>query len=209
MARAERVGGIRPRRPLTDNAVRVIEVRLDEFLSWRDALLDPDRVTELHDMRIAAKRLRYALEMFEICFAGIKPILHDLTDIQEDLGTIHDLDVLIDTLRGRLRDLEAPLEEEVTELMAGEGTSADKSRKLRTLLSARGRDRRRLGLYGLIGDKIAERRRRYTVFQSRWVDELDGLAERLRDCITVTPEHDTVSDAAAGATAGAVATGQV
>lgn len=191
MARAGRVPGIRPRKPMNVNAARVIHVRLEELLSWQGALLDSSRVQELHDMRIAAKRLRYALEMFDVCFAGIKPVLRDLTDIQEDLGTIHDLDVLVDALRARLRDFEAPLEEEVTAIMASDAAGVEKSRKLRSLLSARGRDRRRLGLYGLIGDKTAERHRRYHAFQEKWRDDLDRLAERLRNATAVEISVET------------------
>ncbi|MBI5489616.1 MAG: CHAD domain-containing protein [Deltaproteobacteria bacterium] len=72
-----------------------IVVPLAEDLLARDPLVrDPDAVEALHAMRIAAKRLRYALEAFQPAFAG------DLDDpvaaakkLQEVLGELHDCDV--------------------------------------------------------------------------------------------------------------------
>lgn len=198
MAKAVPVPGIRPKQSLATNAIRVINVRLDEVLSWRVALEDPACVEQLHDMRIAAKRLRYSLEMFEVCYADSKPLLKELTDLQEDLGDIHDLDVLTDLLRGRLAALDTPLEDEATGIMATETSSAEKSKQLRRVLSARARDPRRLGLLALIGSKVVDRRNRYNSFQQRWGGgQLDQFAERVRTAIAPSlPEQKTESVAA-------------
>jgi hypothetical protein len=180
MARAGPVPGIRPKKSLRSNASKVIAVRLAEMLGWQTALEDQTQVAELHNMRIAAKRLRYALEMFEICF-DVKALLKELTQIQEDLGDIHDLDVLCDVLRGRLKELDAPLEQQATEIMAADAPASEKSRALRRLLSAQAHERRRLGLLGLLGNKIAERQRRYHGFVARWGNgKLDEFAARVR-----------------------------
>lgn len=195
MARAGRVPGIHPKRPMVENAARVIAYRLDEFLSWRGALTNPAEVQELHDMRIAAKRLRYALEIFEPCFPGMKPMLKALIEIQEELGTIHDLDVLADMLRGRLRILEAPLEEEATLIMASDLAPVEKNIGIRRLLSRHGRDQQRVGLYGLIGDKVAERRERYYRFSATWSGEkLEDFAAQLHEVIVHEPSPALSSD---------------
>jgi hypothetical protein len=181
MAKAGSVPGIRPKETLAENAAHVIAFRLEELLSWRSALDDPAAVTDLHNMRIAAKRLRYALEAFEPCFPGTAPVLKDLTDIQEDLGTIHDLDVLSELLLGRAQALDASLVDQVTEIMQAEATPGDKNRRLKSLLGARARDAHRVGLYALAGEKIVERRRRYQRFHDRWHgDRLDDFADRVR-----------------------------
>ena len=58
-----------PDGPLADNAERIVSARLDELWSFVPAVLDPANVEELHEMRIAAKRLRYVLEVTaERCF---------------------------------------------------------------------------------------------------------------------------------------------
>ena len=68
MARAWKVTGLRPEMSLRTVARRVLAVRIAEFYSYAPFIHDPARVTELHDMRIAAKRLRYTLEIFKVCF---------------------------------------------------------------------------------------------------------------------------------------------
>jgi hypothetical protein len=175
VAPASRVRGIHPGRSLRENAATVIAFRLDELLQWRPAVEDPGLVTELHNMRIAAKRLRYAFETFQTCFPGTKGILKDLTDIQEDLGDIHDLDVLTDVLRSRLSALEAPLDETIVTIMGSNDTPREKSAALRRASSQQARDPRRIGLLGLLGDKLNDRRARYVSFQKRWRG--NGLAD--------------------------------
>ena len=70
-------------------------VRLDEVCSFDPAIRDPGNVTELHDMRIAAKRLRYALELTgELRLARTASLVARLRGMQDVLGELHDLDVL-------------------------------------------------------------------------------------------------------------------
>ncbi len=57
-------------------------------------------VRELHDLRIATKRLRYTLEVFvEVLPVACAPIIKELEQIQEELGNLHDSDVMIALLR--------------------------------------------------------------------------------------------------------------
>jgi CHAD domain-containing protein len=168
MARARRVKGIHPKESLTTNARRVIAVRLEELVGWGDSLQDATRIQDLHDMRIAAKRLRYALEMFDICFPDVKPVLRELTDLQESLGTIHDLDVFTQLLRERLTRLDSHIESSARDIMRPEVPMVEKSRVLRRMLSAQARDQHRVGLIGLLGDKAVQREREFERLQRRW-----------------------------------------
>ena len=61
--KARRVKHLDPGDSLAENAERIVRVRLEELCDFVPAVLDPSAVRELHDMRIAAKRLRYALEV--------------------------------------------------------------------------------------------------------------------------------------------------
>ena len=65
--KAARVKKLDPRAPLIDNAARILVVRLDELRSFIPDALDRNKETEQHDLRIAAKRLRYVLELTEFC----------------------------------------------------------------------------------------------------------------------------------------------
>jgi CHAD domain-containing protein len=79
---------------LSDRARAAIVLRLEEFLAYEPHIAHPERVTELHHMRIAAKHLRYTLEIFEPLYGkGLRKPLKVVKEIQEQLGEIHDCDV--------------------------------------------------------------------------------------------------------------------
>ena len=81
---------------LGDNAQRIVAVRLDELCSFVPRALDPREVEALHDMRIAAKRLRYVLEVTEPCFGPYaREAVKRTKELQDLLGEIHDCDVLV------------------------------------------------------------------------------------------------------------------
>jgi hypothetical protein len=91
--KARKVKGIDPDAPLAQNALRIIAVRLDELRSFSAAVHDPSAVTELHDMRIAAKRLRYVLEMTAPALGpAAEEGAKDAKKLQDVLGEIHDCD---------------------------------------------------------------------------------------------------------------------
>lgn len=82
------------------NAHIIIKTRLDEMYSWDTCVDDPDRVQDLHNLRIAAKRLRYTLEIFETILPEENTSLRkELEQIQEELGAWHDSDVMIALLQ--------------------------------------------------------------------------------------------------------------
>ena len=68
MAKPRPVKGIDPDPRLRPNARRILAVRIDEVYAYDGLVADPRNVTDLHDMRIAFKRLRYLLEIFGIAF---------------------------------------------------------------------------------------------------------------------------------------------
>jgi hypothetical protein len=93
--KARRVKGLDPAGPLADNLERIVRVRLDELCGFAPKALDPEEVAALHDMRIAAKRLRYILEMgAEPCFGRYaQKAGKRAKELQDLLGEIHDCDV--------------------------------------------------------------------------------------------------------------------
>ena len=94
--KAKPVKKLDPEAPLVENAARIVRVRLDELRSFTPAALDPARATEQHDLRIAAKRLRYVLEATEFCFGRpAETARRRARDIQEVLGELHDCDVML------------------------------------------------------------------------------------------------------------------
>lgn len=81
----------------------IINTRLEEFLKLSKGLYTPFKVKRLHNLRIAAKRLRYAMELFAICFGDeIKLFADEISGMQDSLGELHDCDMWIDELGKRL-----------------------------------------------------------------------------------------------------------
>ena len=65
MPKPQPVAGLEPGASVLFNAALIIPVRVAEVLAWEAPSLLGATVFELHQMRIAAKRLRYTLEIFE------------------------------------------------------------------------------------------------------------------------------------------------
>lgn len=99
--KAGRVKGLDPSAPLADNAERIVRLRLDELCGFIPAALDVTEVEALHDMRIAAKRLRYVLEVTAAsCFGPYARTAAMRTrDLQDLIGEIHDCDVALPRVR--------------------------------------------------------------------------------------------------------------
>ena len=104
--KAKRVKKLDPTAPLSENAARIVRVRLDELRSFAPKALEPDRSRRQHDMRIAAKRLRYVLEATESSFGSAGPVARRRArDLQGVLGEIHDCDVMLPRVERHLAEL--------------------------------------------------------------------------------------------------------
>jgi CHAD domain-containing protein len=87
---------LEPGGPLTPNVARIVSVRLEELRGFADAALSPDAGEAQHDLRIAAKRLRYVLEIFASCLGGEAKAAGDAAKrLQSVLGDLHDCDLML------------------------------------------------------------------------------------------------------------------
>jgi CHAD domain-containing protein len=94
--KARKVKGLEPDGALADNAERIVRARLDELCAFMPRAADPEEVVALHDMRIAAKRLRYILEITGPCFGPYaRTATKHVRELQDLLGEIHDCDVQV------------------------------------------------------------------------------------------------------------------
>ncbi|MFL5629409.1 MAG: CHAD domain-containing protein [Ktedonobacteraceae bacterium] len=100
MVKAKPIAGLDARAPTGENARVIVKTRLEEMYAWDQYVDQPYRVSELHNLRIAAKRLRYTFEVFEDFLPEkCKPIVEEIARIQDEIGALHDSDVLIALLR--------------------------------------------------------------------------------------------------------------
>jgi CHAD domain-containing protein len=96
-ARLSQVEAASPR--VYQQAYLITSLRLEEMLAYDACVYHPEQIEELHAMRIAAKRLRYTMEVFEPLYDnGLKQPLQTVREVQEVLGDIHDCDVWVQVL---------------------------------------------------------------------------------------------------------------
>jgi CHAD domain-containing protein len=99
--KARKVKGLDPAKSLRRNAARIVGTRLEELHFLAAAALDPAAAADQHGMRIAAKRLRYVLEIVEGCFGPEASVARRATkELQGVLGEIHDCDVMMPRAEG-------------------------------------------------------------------------------------------------------------
>jgi CHAD domain-containing protein len=101
-----RLQSVAPPAPdLLDRVHAAVRLRLEDMLAFEPFVRRPERVTELHDMRIAAKHLRYTLEVFApVLGPDAQPAVRAAKGLQELLGRIHDADVRVQLLGRFLED---------------------------------------------------------------------------------------------------------
>ncbi len=74
-------------------------VRLEKMLRWEPYVKKPRREKELHEMRIAAKNLRYCLENFEPLYGKTLGVyVKAAAQVQMSLGEVHNYDVWLGLL---------------------------------------------------------------------------------------------------------------
>lgn len=94
-------------------SAEVIGERLKELEALSNSLYKPFEVESLHEMRIAAKRLRYALELFQQCWGrALATYAKSAARMQKALGDLHDCDVWIDSIGEQINEARKTKHEE-------------------------------------------------------------------------------------------------
>jgi CHAD domain len=104
--KARRVKNLDPAAALDQNAARIIGSRLEELRSFGPEALVPEATVAQHDMRIAAKRLRYVIEVTGFCFGeSAQAARRRARDLQDLLGEIHDCDLMMPRVQSEIERL--------------------------------------------------------------------------------------------------------
>ncbi len=95
MAGARKIEGLRPDETFADAARGIVAVRAREVLEQREKLARNADAEAVHDVRVACRRLRAVLEIFEPCFESKahRQALHAVKQLATQLGARRDLDV--------------------------------------------------------------------------------------------------------------------
>jgi len=109
MAKAREIPGLAEAKSFREAAARAVEVRAEEVFEHREGVLDMSDVERVHDMRVATRRLRAAMEIFAECFPRKehKELLREVKSLADALGERRDRDVAIAALDGAAAELTA------------------------------------------------------------------------------------------------------
>ena len=186
--KARAVKGLDSDATLADNLERIVATRLDELCSFMPRAMDPARMKALHDMRIAAKRLRYILEVgAEPCFGPYAAeAIKRTRDLQDLLGELHDCDVQLPRVRALQDELRAA---DALEARARAGNAPDLDP---TLASGTPHAPAWRGLETLCIYVEARRGLLFERFLEMWRDlEREGFRPRLEYAIAERPDPPT------------------
>ena len=131
-----------------------ISARQNELMAHAAFIRDERNVTELHNMRISAKRLRYTMEAFADLYGGnLKPFISQTRNFQDVLGEIHDADVWVEMIPRFIQEEEERIR-----------TYFGNNRPLRRLLP---------GLEAFQANRAEKRKADYQNFLGMW-EKVDG-----------------------------------
>jgi CHAD domain-containing protein len=109
MAKARPIPGFAEAASFREAALAAVEVRTEEVFEHSEGVLDTKQIERVHDMRVATRRLRAALEIFAVCFPKKehRRLLKEVKALADALGERRDPDVAIDALDAAARSLTA------------------------------------------------------------------------------------------------------
>src|SRR6186997_1316943 len=110
MAKARPIEGLTSDDAYAAAGAKIVAVRAREVADHSQNVLDVTDIERVHDMRVATRRLRAALEIFEPCFPAerLDESLREVKAIADALGERRDADVTIAALEEFAAGLAAP-----------------------------------------------------------------------------------------------------
>jgi hypothetical protein len=191
MVKAKRVKGLDCGATALENARLVIETRLEEMLSFAPWVDDKANIEEIHNLRIAAKRLRYSLELFRFALpSGAGGLIDEVKEVQEHIGNMRDADVMIErVLETIITDIDRR-KEKLLEIATAvdRGTVAQRHQRLRSATTSRTTPRDEVAFFTLIAQRAEDRDRSYERFLIAWRQMAESdFPGRLRRCIGTLP----------------------
>jgi len=140
MAKAREIEGLDAAISFREAAARAVETRSEEVFEHAEGVLDTGDIERVHAMRVATRRLRAAMEIFQPCFPKreFKRALRDVKALADALGERRDPDVHIEELERIAKALTREdavgirsLEEELrAQQLSGNATLAEKLREI-------------------------------------------------------------------------------
>lgn len=107
MSTAMEIKGVAPDENMESCARLIIVGYFREMMSHKDGAIDGTDIEFVHDMRVASRRLRAAMDNFSDCFQRepFKQYYKQIRTITRTMGVVRDLDVLIARFQSELQRL--------------------------------------------------------------------------------------------------------
>lgn len=123
--------GIEPRDPMVEAGRKVLKFYFAEMLSHEEGTKLGNDIEELHDMRVATRRMRSAFSVFGDYFRkkSIRGHLNGLRAAGKSLGRVRDLDVFMEKADRYIQKVDANAAEGLAPLIDGWKTERDSERK--------------------------------------------------------------------------------
>jgi CHAD domain-containing protein len=162
-------------------AREILDERLRDLHEMSASLFQPFETEHLHEMRIAAKRLRYAIELFTPCLGEtLKPFCKEIARMQDSLGELHDCDVWIVEIGAALReasgekfDVKSPGGRAEASMLSNNNTTRESETQVA-----------HQAIFWLLEHFVKRRTEHFCAALERWRDwKTTGFQERLADTI--------------------------
>jgi CHAD domain-containing protein len=100
MAKAREIPHLAEANSFREAAAIAVQVRAEEVFEHAAGVLDTSDIERVHDMRVATRRLRAVMEIFETAFPRKqhRAVLGDVKALADALGERRDRDVAIDAM---------------------------------------------------------------------------------------------------------------
>src|SRR4051812_37190232 len=132
MAKARDIPSLHADLSYREAAARTVSVRAQEVFEYAEGVLDTSDIERVHDMRVASRRLRAVLEIYEPCFPRrpLRAILDDVKALADALGERRDPDVQLaqlDEFASAVKPADRPGVEVFAERVLAEQGSANQA----------------------------------------------------------------------------------
>jgi CHAD domain-containing protein len=137
VAKAKPIPDLSAEHSYAEAAAKIVAVRVAELMEHAQGVLDTGDIERVHDMRVATRRLRAALEIFEPCFPAkaYQEALGEVKRLADALGERRDRDVAIVALNAFNDQMSAPDRRGVASLIDQlRGEQEDANRELAPLV---------------------------------------------------------------------------
>lgn len=97
------------------NASLIMKNRIENLLNYTQSYFKNPDVENLHDVRIALRRVRYSMELFIVCYdKKIFIKFYNKVQLLQDLsGNVRDVDIAIENLNALMNESEIKIDPEI------------------------------------------------------------------------------------------------